>query len=303
MLIIGSQAAIFHKLSDRPARDTDVIGTFAELQALIRAVKADKGIQLSRPIGRKGDKWHIRDGEGWDIEFEIAFQGTSAARLLELEGVVEGREAMASKQALLALKMSHRYLRNSPHFLKTMRDIQDMRAAGIVLDETMQEWLEQREEETYDYAHPNLNVDKQTFFDDSVGYVYDHDDLHRILAIEESPAYTKYMVDGEQVLTSREKFFTVGEKVRLLGGLEEALVLCAERSLIPYNWQPNPAEMFKFALQKICTSITSGFFRQFCWEHYDDIVEMYEKLYGNSSNPSWVCKLKKEIDSGNVKCF
>lgn len=303
MLIIGSQAAIFHKLSDRPARDTDVIGTFAELQALIRAVKADKGIQLSRPIGRKGDKWHIRDGEGWDIEFEIAFQGTSAARLLELEGVVEGREAMASKQALLALKMSHRYLRNSPHFLKTMRDIQDMRAAGIVLDETMQEWLEQREEETYDYAHPNLNVDKQTFFDDSVGYVYDHDDLHRILAIEESPAYTKYMVDGEQVLTSREKFFTVGEKVRLLGGLEEALVLCAERSLIPYNWQPNPAEMFKFALQKICTSITSGFFRQFCWEHYDDILEMYEKLYGNSSNPSWVCKLKKEIDSGNVKCF
>ena len=302
MLIIGSQAMIFHKLTDRKARDTDVIATYSELQSLIRAIKEEKGIVISRPLSE--NKWHIRDKSGWDYEIEIAWKGSSGDVLLQLEGVVEGEEAFASKEALLALKMSHRYLRNSPHFLKTMRDIQSLRAQGVVMTAELENlWLPQREAETYVYDHPKLNVDKQTFFDDSVGYVYDHDDLHRILAIEESPAYTKYMVDGEQVLTSREKFFTVSEKVRLLGGLEEALVLCAERSLIPYNWQPNPAEMFKFALQKICTSITSGFFRQFCWEHYDNIMELYEKLYGNSSNPSWVCKLKKEIDSGNVKCF
>lgn len=302
MLIIGSQAMIFHKLTDRKARDTDVITTYSELQSLIRAIKEEKGIVISRPLSE--NKWHIRDKSGWNWEIEIAWKGSSGDVLLQLEGVIEGQESMASKEALLALKMSHRYLRNSPHFLKTMRDIQSMRTQGVVMTAELENlWLPQREAETYVYNHPKLNVDKQTFFDDSVGYVYDHDDLHRILAIEESPAYTKYMVDGEQVLTSREKFFTVSENIRLLGGLEEALVLCAERSLIPYNWQPNPAEMFKFALQKICTSITSGFFRQFCWEHYDDIVEMYEKLYGNSSNPSWVCKLKKEIDSGNVKCF
>lgn len=302
MLIVGSMAMKHHGLTDRNPRDFDCIATYNELQNFIKWIKSEKGIVISKPLSE--NKWVVKDCEGFHYEVEIAWKGSSGDVLLQLEGVVEGTEAMASKEALLALKMSHRYLRNSPHFLKTMRDIQAMRAQGVVMTAELENlWLPQREAETYVYNHPKLNVDKQTFFDDSVGYVYDHDDLHRILAIEESPAYTKYMVDGEQVLTSREKFFTVSENVRLLGGLEEALVLCAERSLIPYNWQPNPAEMFKFALQKICTSITSGFFRQFCWEHYDNIVEMYEKLYGNSSNPSWVCKLKKEIDSGNVKCF
>ena len=278
MLIIGSQAAIFHKLSDRPARDTDVIGTFAELQALIRAVKADKGIQISRPIGRKGDKWHIRDGEGWNIEFEIAFQGTSAARLLELEGVVEGREAMASKQALLALKMSHRYLRNSPHFLKTMRDIQNMRSAGVVMDDTMREWLEQREEETYDYAHPNLNVDKGTFFDDSVKYIYCHDSIHETVALLEKPAYTFYMKDGAQVMTDKEKFFSVSEQVRLYGVYEESCVLALERSQIPFDFEPDARYSFELALMKVCTSITSGWFREWAYNHYDKVLDLYNQL-------------------------
>jgi 8-oxo-dGTP pyrophosphatase MutT (NUDIX family) len=293
MLIIGSQAAIFHKLTDKKANDTDVIGTFSELQSLIRAVKEETGIQISRPLGRKGDKWHIRDGNGWNIEFEIAFQGTSAARLLEIEGVVEGEEAFASKQALLALKMSHRYLRNSPHFLKTMRDIQAMRAAGIVLDETMQEWLVQREEETYDYAHPNLNVDKGTFFDDSVKYIYDHDSIHETVAIttvpvmdmseygmhiQGIPAYTKYMKDGAQVMTDKEKFFSVSEMVRLHGVYEESCVLALERSQIPFDFEPNPRYSFELALMKVCTSITSGWFREYAWENYDKVLDLYLRL-------------------------
>ena len=298
MLIIGSQAMIFHKLTDRKARDTDVIATYSELQSLIRAIKEEKGIIISRPLSE--NKWHIRDKDGWDTEVEIAWKGSSGDVLLQLEGVVEGKEAFASKEALLALKMSHRYLRNSPHFLKTMRDIQAMRAQGVVMTAELENlWLPQREAETYVYNHPKLNVDKQTFFDDNVGYVYDHDDLHRILAIEESPAYTKYMVDGEQVLTSREKFFTVSENVRLLGGLEEALVLACERSQIPFNFEPEPRRSFEMALMKVCTSITSGYFREFCWENYDKIVELYQLAGGDS----YVEKVKKEINNGTIKQF
>lgn len=278
MLIIGSQAAIFHKLTDKKANDTDVIGTFSELQSLIRAVKEESGIQISRPLGRKGDKWHIRDGNGWNYEFEIAFQGTSAARLLEIEGVVEGQEAFASKQALLALKMSHRYLRNSPHFLKTMRDIRSMRAAGIVLDETMQEWLAQREEETYDYAHPNLNVDKGTFFDDSVKYIYCHDSIHETVALLDKPSYTFYMKDGAQVMTDKEKFFSVSEQVRLYGVYEESCVLALERSQIPFDFEPDPRYSFELALMKVCTSITSGWFRQYAYESYDKVLDLYLSL-------------------------
>ena len=70
MLIIGSQAMIFHKLTDRKARDTDVITTYSELQSLIRAIKEDKGILISRPLSE--NKWHIRDKSGWNYEVEIA---------------------------------------------------------------------------------------------------------------------------------------------------------------------------------------------------------------------------------------
>ncbi len=280
MLIIGSQAMIFHKLTDRKARDTDLIATYSELQSLIRAIKEDKGLLISRPLSE--NKWHIRDKSGWNYEVEIAWKGSSGDALLQLEGVVEGQEAMASKEALLALKMSHRYLRNSPHFLKTMRDIQSLRTQGVQMTAELENlWLPQREAETYVYNHPKLNVDKQTFFDDSVGYVYDHDDLHRILAIEESPAYTKYMVDGEQVLSSCEKFFTVSENVRLYGVYEESCVLALERSQIPFNFEPDARRSFEMALMKVCTSITSGWFREFAYNSYDKVLDLYNELGEN----------------------
>ena len=297
MLIVGSVAMKHHGLTGRNPRDFDCIATYNELQNFIKRIKSEKGIVISKPLSE--NKWVVKDCEGFHHEIEIAWKGSSGDVLLQLEGVVEGTEAMASKEALLALKMSHRYLRNSPHFLKTMRDIQSMRAQGVQMTAELEAWLPQREQETYVYNHPKLNVDKQTFFDDSVGYVYDHDDLHRILAIEESPAYTKYMVDGEQVLTSREKFFTVSENVRLLGGLEEALVLACERSQIPFNFEPEPRRSFEMALMKVCTSITSGYFREFCWENYDKIVELYQLAGGDS----YVEKVKKEINNGTIKQF
>lgn len=158
-----------------------------------------------------------------------------------------------------------------------------MRAAGVKMTAELENlWLPQREAETYVYNHPKLNVDKQTFFDDSVEYVYDHDDLHRILAIEESPAYTKYMVDGEQVLTSREKFFSVDEQIRLYGVYEESCVLALERSQIPFNFEPDARRSFEMALMKVCTSITSGWFREFAYNSYDKVLDLYNELGENN---------------------
>lgn len=288
---------IFHKLTDRKARDTDVIATYSELQSLIRAIKEEKGIVISRPLSE--NKWHIRDKDGWNTEVEIAWKGSSGDVLLQIEGVVEGKEAFASKEALLALKMSHRYLRNSPHFLKTMRDIQSLRAAGVKMTAELENlWLPQREAETYVYNHPKLNVDKQTFFDDSVGYVYDHDSLHETVALMiipvpsdnapggveywHKPAYTMYMQDGAQVMTDREKFFSVDEQIRLYGVYEESCVLALERSQIPFNFEVDARRSFEMALMKVCTSITSGYFREWAWENYDKVLDLYNELGQNN---------------------
>jgi hypothetical protein len=335
MLIIGSHAAIFNKIHNgEEPRDTDVIGTFAELQSLIKELKKDAlrethaagvGLQICAPID--ASHWHIRDHNGWNYEFEIAWPGSSGELLLKLEGNEEGREGFASKEACLALKLSHRFKKDSPHFLKTMRDVQAYKAAGIVLTPELENlWLPQREAETYTYNHPKLNVDKGEFFSgDGVRYVYDHDTIHLAVALlseppaccvptaeEEAmlacgdyqpeelwgsskpscpkcfnaksvarPAYTFYMQDGAQVMTDADKFFSCSTDIRLFGVYEEACVLALERSQIPFDFKPDPRYSFEMALMKVCTSITSGWFRWYAWENYDKVLDLYNQLGEN----------------------
>lgn len=53
---------------------------------------------------------------------------------------------------------------------------------------------------------------------------------------------------------------------------------------IPNNNFPNipsPRKSFEIALEKVCTSITSGFFREFAYENYYKIIEMFDENYIN----------------------
>lgn len=291
MLIIGSHAAIFNKIHNgEEPRDTDVIGTFSELQSLINEMKKDAlrethaagvGLQICAPID--ASHWHIRDHNGWNYEFEIAWPGSSGELLLKLEGNEEGREGFASKEACLALKLSHRFKKDSPHFLKTMRDVQAYKAAGIVLTPELENlWLPQREAETYTYNHPKLDVSKGEFFSgDGVRYVYDHDTIHEAVSLFHEPAYKNYMQDGAQVMTDADKFFSCSTDIRLFGVYEEACVLALERSQIPFDFKPDPRYSFELALMKVCTSITSGWFRWYAWENYDKVLDLYNQLGEN----------------------
>jgi hypothetical protein len=209
------------------------------------------------------------------IEVEIAYEGSVAYKLLE----ILSEHTISNLDLSYTLKMSHRYLRNSPHFLKTMTDIHVMRKAGAVIPIELIDWLKLREDETYYYKHPNLNQDKGNFFDTpNVTYVYDHDSIHKVVAIGEVPAYTKFLV-GE-VRTSKKKFDKLPLTDKLNAVLEEAMVLAVERSLI-YEHRKGVVTLDKeysvweYSLQKVCTSITSGWFREFAWEHYQMCIKLY----------------------------
>jgi len=276
MLVIGSLAAINHGVLMRQPKDTDVIGTQSEFDAMVEQSQTDGSLSLMERMS--GDHWHLIIN-GRHTEFEIAREGSSGASLLTIECVLEGEVRVASKEALLALKLSHRFKKNSPHFMKTMLDVKQMRAKGVVLTPELELWLPHRERETYVYNHPKLNVSKEDFFKgDGVNYVYDHDSLHVAVALREKPAYTFYMEDGTAVMTSKEKFFSVEEEVRLFGVYEEACVLALERSQIPYDFKPDPSKSFMTALIKVSTSITSGWFREYAWESHAEVVDLYQKL-------------------------
>lgn len=274
MVIVGSRAMKFHNVlsEGREVNDWDFICTFSEFRKWTRE---NKLIILScTPLS--DNSYHVRLDSGMNYEFEIAWEGSSGDDLLNS---VDGDYLSPSWQ--LAMKLSHRYLKNSPHFLKTMKDIQHLRNI-CELDDNQKEWLKKREIETYTYKHPRLDRDKEAFFnDDGIRYVYDHDSIHETIALLEKPAYTNYSIDGEEVLSSKDKFFSCPDWVRLNGVYEETCVLALERSQIPYDFSPEPRKSFEKALMKVCTSITSGWFREFSWENYDKVLALYIRLGEN----------------------
>lgn len=289
LMLTGSQALQIRcpALLMRQPRDLDGIGTFEEVQGLLKREHQRQPFQSIMPAHGGKKMIGFRPGQPW--EFEIAWEGSTGAELLKLvaedpatlhqNGYAAGT-MIPSVDVLYTLKMSHRYLRNSPAFLKTMRDIQELRRIGAKIPDRYQDWYKARMKATYDYGHPKLNQDKMGFFSgDGVKYVFDHDSIHVAVAIHERPAYTYYMKDGAQVQCDRSKWEALPDSFKLAGVLEESYVLALERSQIPHPGVLTPRQSFLKALGKVCTSITSGWFREWAWEHYDQVVAAYDDTY------------------------
>jgi hypothetical protein len=303
LALIGSQAFL-HRFGtlDRRPRDIDIVGTYDDVMAY--ASTCGEIIECY-PI-EAGKKFIIRATNEL-IEAEIAWEGSSAERLLCFiqddpetwyrYGPPPSNPAetlmVASLDVLYMLKMSHRYLKDSPHFLKTMRDIQRMRLLGAKISD--EAFLKDREKATYTYEHPKLNTTKDNFFKgDGVGYQFDHDTIHIAVAHLDKPAYKYYQPEDSQVNVGKKLFFEQPENIRLLGVLEEAYVLAIERSQLPHPGTP-PKKSFDIALKKVCTSITSGWFREYSWEHYDAVQALYSDDY--------VKRFQTAVENGIVRPY
>lgn len=303
IILIGSQA-LSHYIpeANKNSVDLDIVGNYDDCNEFIKNFRQDKPFSVyPANKGKKTiAKWKVSKEPISIVEAEIAWENSSAESLVKLvmekdEHETRGNLVIPSLDLLYTLKMSHRYLKDSPHFLKTMKHIRKMRELGAKIKPEFQDFLKFREEETYWYKHPKLNVQKEDFFDASVPYQYDHDSIHESMKHLERPAYTYYMVDGEQVLTSKKKWDSVSEEVRLFGALEEIQVLALERSIIPFRDKVKPEDSFKMAAMKAASSITSGYFREFIWENFEKIMGMYE--------PGFVEKFDVALKNGVIKPF
>ncbi len=268
---VGSHAAPANVIT-RARSDYDFIADIDTAQEMIRA----KGIVVSCVPNHDGSKLIAKYKHQVPSEAEIAWTGTSAERILNY--CIDKRAYNAPMEVLLMMKLSHRYLKNSPHFAKTMKDIWAFRKAGVKLeDPELIDILKQREEETYTYAHPKLNVDKKDFFSgDGVNYVIDHDLIHEYVKLWSKPIYQKIAVVGQEVFSSKDKFFCeLSDQEQLSAVWEESAVLAIERSLLPFPGTLTPHQAFLKALEKVCTSITSGWFREYAWENYYKVATLF----------------------------
>jgi hypothetical protein len=285
VLVIGSRALQHHRLLTwrKAGIDTDIISSYDDAIEYANLLKPIHGSIRSNYPTEGGKKVIVKFLSGHVLEAEIAWPGTCAERILQIHTAGVGGVTYASIQLCYMLKMSHRYLKNNPHFMKTMRDIRMLRK--LIIDpqrvlELFVETYEWRMRDTYTYSRPNLNQGKSTFFNsEEINYLYDHDSLHLTVAQSPSPAYKFFMVDNHEVLSSKAKFEQCSATVKLNAVLEEAYVLALERSQIPHPGVLTPRESFLMALEKVCTSITSGWFREFAWENYDTVLSLYSENY------------------------
>lgn len=308
MIIIGSRALVVQlkeqdKKFYREYADLDFLCTEEEWKEESSIYSDNTYVEI---VERNGNKGHIKTVFGSHIEYDIAQPGDSTDMLIKycentLDVLYDYGDIVAPLEVLYLLKMSHRFKKDSPHFFKTMRDIHFMRSMGVKIPGELDPILKLREKETYTYSHPNLDVKSKDFFKgDEVPYVYDHDTLHEAVAVLGVPAYKSYMKDGSEVMTSKEKFFAQEEHIRILGVYEEACVLALERSQIPFNFEIAPRQSFVMALSKVCTSITSGWFREYAWENWNLVMKFYEKMGEDDyikrfhQNKDWVKPFKGE---------
>ena len=56
-------------------------------------------------------------------------------------------------------------------------------------------------------------------------------------------------------------------------------MLACERSLIPHPGKMTPKQAWTFALSKVCSSITSGWFREFAYENIFEVMKSYPENY------------------------
>ena len=132
----------------------------------------------------------------------------------------------------------------------------------------------------YPQGHPNLMQSKEDFFDDAVKKKYDHDLLHDLVSkssFDDVPVYTHLLKYEGMAYCCKDKWNALDHSMRIRAVLEEATVIAIERFMIPNNWQFIEKKAMLKALQKICTTLCSGWFRDFSIDSYKECLEgLYE---------------------------
>lgn len=141
-------------------------------------------------------------------------------------------------------------------------------------------WINDRAKllkESLRYSQPSLKQTNEDFFDDAVDKKYDHDWLHELVAYGEHPIYLDMKRDFSLAWCEKDMWdeFPQDKKVKCVA--EEAYVIALERFLIPKDWQYSYVGAYLTALKKVCTTLTSGWFRDFAIDNLPEIMAQFEK--------------------------
>jgi hypothetical protein len=130
--------------------------------------------------------------------------------------------------------------------------------------------------------HVNLNQSNEAFLDPNnlhIPTVWDHDEVHKIVMFGQVPMYQRIKRDQSKAACDIKLFEALTHTERIQDVQEEAMVLALERYLLPKRDEipylhDSAFEAYKKSLERICTSITKGWFREFALLNYFEILDL-----------------------------
>lgn len=298
MLIIGSRAAKHHLPDFRDPKDWDVICTPNDFKTF-RKLNPELEKYL---IFKHTKKWILRMPR-LQIEFELAIPNSSGELLLnklnspnynlnldhcnneKFPIKFTGNIYYANPEILFLIKKSH--IGYQIHWDKNISDysflknkIKNLDFFTIVLND----FITLRSTEMMErFSKRNkINLDKKNsdFFNTtkkSINRKYPHDLLHKYTCYYEEPLYLKLKLDKDMAKVDETLWNNLNYDDKVKAVQEEAMVIALERKIIPArdnNTTYNRIEAFKWALMRISTNLTDGFFRDFAIDNHIEVMRI-----------------------------
>lgn len=132
----------------------------------------------------------------------------------------------------------------------------------------------------------SLYKGKDSFFDDHVKYVHDHDHLHELVAFPNKPMYTRCLQDNQDVMISKAKFFNMSYEDQVRMFKEEIVVIACERWLLNPYWKGKVSVLkaYKLSLRKTVLSLTKNWANDFIVQNLKDFIHTDYKMFDHILN-------------------
>jgi hypothetical protein len=282
MVVIGSRAAACWIEDFRTPNDLDLIGTLQEIHEW--ATKHKDKIDYMLPTSPWKFKCKLKSN--FQIEFEVADVNPSAMMLIEQEETFLKRMLMinniwleawvAPVEVLYHTKRSHIYW--AVHWQKNIADMHLLKeycghAELRKWDAYYEARLKENEAKFGPRFQANLNQPNEKFFaksERSLNRQFEHDELHEIVKYYDRPLYEEFKEDKSKALMNFAMFYNAEHIKKLRCVREEAMVIALERYIITGK-ETDSVKAYQRALQRICTNLTSGWFREFAIDHWAEI--------------------------------
>ena len=275
-LLIGSRALSywFPEMKIKDSADFDVIcNKPPELSGNNIEYFVKKDSRVTTHISTEAKiEWHDR----WLLNNSELGSYTTDSAFIEIQGI---RYHVVAPIGLAIIKRSHlwRDLKWNKHITHYHKYLKEFEQYYTDYDRSLLTERTAMTMQRYPQGNPNLMQSKEDFFDDAVEKLYDHDYLHELYAHYDKPLYTKLLRQADLAWCEESKWQMLSHEDKLKCIQEEVYVIATERYLVRNNWKYPAKRAYMQALQKVCTTLCSGWFRDYSIDYYPELVHAFDE--------------------------